>query len=394
MEMTKRIIFGFSGAIVVVFLLLAGSSLGAYVRAQVEEREAGAIACHDSVSCSRSDWVMQVTNTGTGKAISAVTKGGGVNNAAISGGSRSHARGVYGVSKLGYGVYGKQSTTGDYGYLGGIGCGVYGQHSTSGNYAYLGSDGCAVYAYSSSGKGVYGQTSSGEGVYGFSVSSIGVLGNGSIYGVYGASTSGDGVYGSSTSGDGVEGYSSRGYGVHGRTSSGYAGYFEGKSYFSSDVTIDDQLYMHNMTSYPWPSGGYNVKIVNGMLFFETSSSRYKENIEPFGEDFSKILQAEPRSYTCTKTGRREIGFIAEEFDDLGLCELVIYDRENRPDGVAYQMISLYLLEVLKDEAETSNEQQKAINQLEQKNRKLEERVEALERMMQRQQSALAKLVQK
>ena len=77
---------------------------------------------------------------------------------------------------------------------------------------------------------------------------------------------------------------------------------------------------------------------------------------------------------------------------MGLCELVIYDQEGRPDGVAYQMISMYLLEVLKDEVETTREQQEAINQLEQKNRSLEKRIDMLERMMQRQHSALVKEV--
>ncbi len=227
------------------------------------------------------------------------------------------------------------------------------------------------------GRGVYG-SGSVYGVYGYSDENVAVYGNGDTTGVYGDGTI-CGVHGRSTNGDGVSGYSTY----------GYAGYFEGDcKIINGDITIP------NMMSYPWPAGGYNVKTINGTLFYENSSSRYKENIEPFGEEFSKILQVELKSYTCKKTGRREIGCIAEEFDELGLCELVIYDQEGRPDAIAYQMISLYLLEVLKDEVETTREQEKAINQLERKNRKLEERVDALERMMQRQQSALAKLVQK
>ena len=171
--MTKGIILGFSAAIVVVLLLLAGSSLGAYVRAQVEEREAGAIACHDSVSCSHSDWVMQVTNTGKGKAISAVAKKGGSSNSAISGGARGQARGVYGVSKLGEGVYGKNSTSGNFGYLGGSDYGVCGTHN-SGNYGFFGTPNEGVYGQSGSGDGVVGYSYSGKGLYGYSYNGIGV----------------------------------------------------------------------------------------------------------------------------------------------------------------------------------------------------------------------------
>ncbi len=247
--------------------------------------------------------------------------------------------------------------------------------------------GYGVHGHSEYGSGVYGYSEYFTGVYGDG-GQVGVEAIGDSYGVWAESDSGKGVL---AVGEvmGVYGYSDSGYGVYGLTHTGSAGYFEGDCYiYNGDITIE------HMMSYPWPAGGYNVKIHNDTLFFETSSSRYKENIQPFREEFSKILQVELKSYTCKKTGRREIGCIAEEFDELGLCELVIYDQEGRPDAIAYQMISLYVLEVLKDEVETSREQEKAINQLEQKNRKLEERVDALERMMQRQQSALAKLVQK
>ena len=158
--MKKGIVLGFSAAIVVVVLLVAGSSLGAYVRAQVEEREAGAIACHDSVTCSRSDWVMQVTNTGTGKAISAVAKAGGPKNAAIAGSARGKARGVYGVSKKGEGVYGLHSTSGNYGFLGSSNWGVHGDSIS----------GIGVYGYSTSGWAVAGQSITGTGMYAISTS--------------------------------------------------------------------------------------------------------------------------------------------------------------------------------------------------------------------------------
>ena len=213
--MINRIILGFSGAIVVVVLLLAGSSLGAYVRAQVEEQEAGAIACHDSVSCSRADWVMKVINTGTGYGIYGRTNSSKGAKAAVYGYAHNKARGVFGKSKNGDGVYGKSTNgfgvygktnssdctkAGVYGEGTGLAFGVKGEHST-GNLGYLGSSSRGVYGYASGGNGVYGGSSTDTGVYGKSTDGTGV---------HGSSTNGTGVYAESWSGNLFEGWDSSG----------------------------------------------------------------------------------------------------------------------------------------------------------------------------------------
>lgn len=99
------------------------------------------------------------------------------------------------------------------------------------------------------------------------------------------------------------------------------------------------------------TSSYNNVVVNtstGDFYYQTSTKRNKLNIQPFEEDFDRIFQAEPKIYTDKASGQTEIGFIAEEFDELGLKELVIYDAEGRPNGLKYEMISLYLLEVMKE----------------------------------------------
>ncbi len=113
------------------------------------------------------------------------------------------------------------------------------------------------------------------------------------------------------------------------------------------------------------SAYYNMRYnpSTGAIYFATSSEKYKENIQPLKENFSKILQAEPKSFIDRTSGEREIGFIAEEFDALGLDNLVIY-RDGHPDAIKYQLVSLYLLEVMKD-LKTENEE-------------LKQRIEALE----------------
>lgn len=49
------------------------------------------------------------------------------------------------------------------------------------------------------------------------------------------------------------------------------------------------------------------------------------------------------------TTNRHVGLIAEELDDLGLVEFVEYDEEGRPDSVAYDRLSVALIEVVKEQ---------------------------------------------
>ena len=110
----------------------------------------------------------------------------------------------------------------------------------------------------------------------------------------------------------------------------------------------------------------NVKVntTTGDFYFESSSKKYKDNIQDFEQDFSKIYQAEPKIYTDKASGQREIGFIAEEFDALGLNELVIYDADSNPIGLKYDKISLYLLELMKNNDTEMSAMQEKIDRME------------------------------
>jgi len=115
-----------------------------------------------------------------------------------------------------------------------------------------------------------------------------------------------------------------------------------------------------------PTGGYytmRYNPSNGAIYFLASSERYKRDIQSLKDDFSAILRAKPKSFVDAASGKREIGFIAEEFDALGLRNLVIY-LDGQPNGIKYEMISLYLVEVVKE--------------LQAKNEDLRKRIEALE----------------
>ena len=102
-----------------------------------------------------------------------------------------------------------------------------------------------------------------------------------------------------------------------------------------------------------PSGDYqNVQwnSTTGQFYQDSSSMRYKENITPLRDDFEKLLSAQPKTYTRPGTPNRwEIGYIAEEIDKLGLKHLVQYNNAGQPNGLNYDKMVLYLVEIAKDQ---------------------------------------------
>jgi hypothetical protein len=61
------------------------------------------------------------------------------------------------------------------------------------------------------------------------------------------------------------------------------------------------------------------------------------------------MKAVPKDFTDKVSKERNIGFIAEEFDSLGLYPLVIYNDAGEPDALEYQLVPIYMLGVMKDQ---------------------------------------------
>ena len=120
---------------------------------------------------------------------------------------------------------------------------------------------------------------------------------------------------------------------------------------------------------------YDVQVKStGELVRVTSSKRYKTDIHDLEVNPLDVLTLQARRFTWKETGEKDIGLIAEEVDKV-LKDLVVYDEQGRPDGVSYDKISLYLLEVIKKQNEEIKSQQEQINQLQQD---IEEIQEALQ----------------
>jgi len=123
----------------------------------------------------------------------------------------------------------------------------------------------------------------------------------------------------------------------------------------ADAAASQTLYLNALVYMPTvynatTGSSANVYIdPQGMLWRSTSSLRYKYNVQPLEEDFSKILQLQPKSFTYKGSDMQGMGYIAEDLDAMGLKDLVGYDGEGRPDSVNYDKISVYLTEIVKQQ---------------------------------------------
>ena len=101
-------------------------------------------------------------------------------------------------------------------------------------------------------------------------------------------------------------------------------------------------------------------------FYQDNSSRkHKENIISLDDEFFRILQVEPKTYTRPGNPHIwEVGYIAEDFDELGLNKLVYYEADGSPGAIHYDKISMYLIEVVKRLHQKVDDYEKRINQLE------------------------------
>ena len=79
----------------------------------------------------------------------------------------------------------------------------------------------------------------------------------------------------------------------------------------------------------------------------SSSRRYKNSFRPIGSSrYMKLLDLKPYFFKYIETGGDGFGLIAEELEELGFGELVVYDSLGRPDNIRYNMISVALLSLL------------------------------------------------
>lgn len=86
---------------------------------------------------------------------------------------------------------------------------------------------------------------------------------------------------------------------------------------------------------------------DGNIFMLTSSKRFKNNISTYSRQWENILNLKPKSFNYKESGSRDIGYIAEDVDALGMKDLVIYDKQGKPFSLKYSQLSIYIIEIIK-----------------------------------------------
>ncbi len=128
----------------------------------------------------------------------------------------------------------------------------------------------------------------------------------------------------------------------------------------------------------------------GELSWETSSRRFKQNIQPLVDDFRLILKAQPKTYSRPSSpDKYEIGYIAEEMDSIGLKNLIYYDAEGVVEGYNYEKTILYAVEVLKMQDAALTKMQAELDVLKKENAALQTANTGLNASLQKQQSAFS-----
>jgi hypothetical protein len=97
----------------------------------------------------------------------------------------------------------------------------------------------------------------------------------------------------------------------------------------------------------------------------SSSQRYKENVRQLEIDTSMLYKLRPCSFDYRSNhggAKNQFGLIAEEVNQY-LPQLVDYDKEGRPDYVAYNHLPVLLLSELQKHEQAIKEIKEQLKQL-------------------------------
>ncbi len=103
------------------------------------------------------------------------------------------------------------------------------------------------------------------------------------------------------------------------------------------------------------------EITNGDANCGASSARYKENIEALKYGLKDVLKMDPKSFTYKNTGKKDIGFIAE--DMVKIVPEVVTKKDGKPESIDYDKLTAVLVEAIQDQQKQIDTQAKQIKKL-------------------------------
>jgi hypothetical protein len=119
-----------------------------------------------------------------------------------------------------------------------------------------------------------------------------------------------------------------------------------------------------------------------------SSLRFKTNVKPFRSGLDLVRQLSPISFNWKEDERPDIGLAAEEVAKVD-ASLTFTNSEGEIAGVKYEKLNLLLINAIQQQQAQIEDQQKVITDQKEQNRKLEERLAAVEKLLSTMQSNTA-----
>ena len=121
---------------------------------------------------------------------------------------------------------------------------------------------------------------------------------------------------------------------------------------NQEPILTGSAFQLNPATIPTGTGSdLEIDLTTGEVFRNASSAKYKFNIIPLDERIiSKLLLVEGKKFQWHHNGEHDIGFIAEEFHNVGLTDWVIYNGVpslETVEGLKYKQITAGLLELVK-----------------------------------------------
>ncbi len=132
----------------------------------------------------------------------------------------------------------------------------------------------------------------------------------------------------------------------------------GGSYLSGEIKYVNR---------PAAAGVTNIGVdANGIIREATSSQRFKYNISPYEKGLGDVMKLMPKWYTYNRDTKANAGFIAEDVNDAGLSEYVVYDNENKPYSLQYGNMVALLTKAIQEQQAQIEALKKEIEQLKNK----------------------------
>ena len=106
------------------------------------------------------------------------------------------------------------------------------------------------------------------------------------------------------------------------------------------IDPDGGIFMYNLGS----AGSGTALVIDGSdeIIPSSSSIAYKDNVRTIESDSSRVFDLMPRAFEWKRDGQTDFGLIAEEVHEV-MPEMVIYNRDCKPEAVKYDRLSVLLL---------------------------------------------------